>query len=44
MDEANKIYEARENRKNNNMTKKEEKQKQKDDYEAKMKAAKEKGL
>lgn len=44
MDEAAKIYEAREKRKDNNLNKKEEKLKQKEDYEAKMKAAREKGL
>ena len=44
MDDASKIYEARDQRKSNNETKKETKLRDKEDKEAKLKAAKEKGL
>lgn len=44
MDEAAKIYEARDKLKNKNSEKLAEKQRQKEEYEAKMKAAREKGL
>jgi len=44
MDEASKIHEAREKRKNDNSDKLAEKKRKQEDYEAKMKAAREKGL
>lgn len=44
MDEANKIYEAREERKSNNEQKLAEKRRKQEELEAKMKAAREKGL
>lgn len=44
MDMAGKIYEARDKLKSNNETKKETKQREKEELEAKMKAARDKGL
>jgi hypothetical protein len=44
MDEAAKIHDARQQRKEVNISKKEQKIKEKEDYEAKVKAAREKGL
>ena len=44
MDEAAKIQDAREQRRIDNEAKRDQKKKEKEDYEAKVKAAKDKGL